>query len=43
MGAADIWLGVLQAATVIAVLVLLYRPLGDYMARVYTGAKDLRV
>ncbi|GAB6856165.1 hypothetical protein JCM13591A_02700 [Microbacterium xylanilyticum] len=43
MGAAGIWLGVLQAATLIAVLVLLYRPLGDYMARVYTGSRNLRV
>ncbi|MDQ4215017.1 potassium-transporting ATPase subunit KdpA [Microbacterium capsulatum] len=42
MGAADIWLGVLQAATLIAALVLLYRPLGDYMGRIFTSAKDLR-
>ena len=33
----------LQAATLILALVLLYRPLGDYMARVYTGVKNLRV
>ena len=43
MSGADIGLGVLQAATLILVLVLLYRPLGDYMARVYSGGKDLRV
>ena len=43
LDSAGLWLGVLQAATLIVVLVLLYRPLGDYMARVYTGAKDLRV
>ena len=32
-----------QLATVVAVLVLLYRPLGDYMAAVYTSPKHLRV
>ncbi|MDR6866759.1 K+-transporting ATPase ATPase A chain [Microbacterium resistens] len=43
MDAATIWFGVLQAATLIAALVLLYRPLGDAIARVYTGARDLRI
>ncbi|MFC4138621.1 MULTISPECIES: potassium-transporting ATPase subunit KdpA [unclassified Microbacterium] len=43
MGAADVWLGVLQAATLVAVLVLLYRPLGDYIAHVYSAARHLRV
>ncbi|UNK70595.1 potassium-transporting ATPase subunit KdpA [Microbacterium sp. H1-D42] len=43
MGAADIWFGVLQAATLVLILALLYRPLGDYIARVYSGARDLRV
>lgn len=33
----------LQIATLALVLVLLYRPLGDYIARVYTSSKDLRV
>ncbi|CAN5358803.1 potassium-transporting ATPase subunit KdpA [soil metagenome] len=37
------WLFVAQLATVAVVLVLLYRPLGDYMAAVYTSKKDLRV
>ncbi|WP_313815132.1 potassium-transporting ATPase subunit KdpA [Citricoccus sp.] len=31
----------LQGATVALVLILLYRPLGEYMARVYTMGKDL--
>lgn len=39
----EIWFGVAQAVAVIVVLVLLYRPLGDYMAHVYSTAKDLRV
>lgn len=43
MDGATIWFGVLQGATLLAVLVLLYRPLGDAIARVYTGARDLRV
>lgn len=43
MDGATIWFGVLQGATLIAVLVLLYRPLGDAIARIYTGARDLRV
>ncbi|WP_438354620.1 potassium-transporting ATPase subunit KdpA [Microbacterium sp. CJ88] len=43
MSAEQIWLAVAQAATLIVVLGLLYRPLGDYMARVYTGTKDLAV
>jgi len=41
--AATIWFGVLQGATLIAVLVLLYRPLGDHMARVYSSVRDLRI
>jgi potassium-transporting ATPase potassium-binding subunit len=40
---ADIWFGVLQIATVVLILVLLYRPLGDWMARVFTAVKDWRV
>lgn len=40
---ATIWFGVLQAATLVAVLVLLYRPLGDGIAHVYSSARDLRV
>jgi potassium-transporting ATPase potassium-binding subunit len=37
------WLFLAQLATVVVALVLLYRPLGDYMAAVYTSQKDLRV
>jgi K+-transporting ATPase ATPase A chain len=37
------WLFILQAATIILVLALIYRPLGDYMAQVYTTPKSLRV
>ncbi len=37
------WLFAAQLATLVAALVLLYRPLGDYLARVYTSTKDLRV
>ncbi|WP_406247284.1 potassium-transporting ATPase subunit KdpA [Microbacterium sp. M] len=40
---ATIWLGILQAATLIAVLVVLYRPLGDYIARTYASPRHLRV
>ncbi|MDL9978121.1 potassium-transporting ATPase subunit KdpA [Microbacterium candidum] len=36
-------LGILQAATLIVLLALLYRPLGDYMARVFTTRKDWAV
>ncbi len=32
-----------QLGTVALVLILVHRPLGDYMARVYTGTKDLTV
>ena len=40
---ATIWFGILQLTAVVVVLVLLYRPLGDYMARVFSSARDLRV
>lgn len=33
---------VLQAATLALILALLYRPLGDYMARLYTSDRDWR-
>lgn len=32
-----------QLGTVALVLILLHRPVGDYMARVYTGVRDLRI
>jgi potassium-transporting ATPase potassium-binding subunit len=37
------WLFILQALTLIVVLGLIYRPLGDYMAHVYTTKKNLKV
>ena len=37
------WLFVAQLATLAAALVLLFRPLGDHMARVYTSRHDLKV
>ena len=33
---AELWFGVLQAAVLIVALVLLYRPVGDYMAHVFS-------
>ena len=39
----SIWFGILQVTAVVVVLVLLYRPLGDYIAHVYTTPRDLRV
>jgi K+-transporting ATPase ATPase A chain len=35
--------GILQIFTVVAIIVALYRPLGDYMARIFTTKKDLGV
>jgi K+-transporting ATPase ATPase A chain len=35
--------GILQILTLVVVLALVYRPLGDHMARIYTSEKDLRV
>ncbi|MFH8249522.1 potassium-transporting ATPase subunit KdpA [Microbacterium sp. B2969] len=43
MSADTVWTGILQLATVVLILALLYRPLGDWIARVYTSAKDWRV
>ena len=37
------WLFLAQFATLALVLVLLYRPLGDYMATVYTSTRDFRI
>jgi potassium-transporting ATPase potassium-binding subunit len=39
----EVWLFVATLATVLVVLALAYRPLGNYMAHVYTSQKDLRV
>jgi K+-transporting ATPase ATPase A chain len=35
--------GILQIVTVVAIIVALYRPLGDYMAHIFTTKKDLGV
>jgi K+-transporting ATPase ATPase A chain len=34
--------GILQILTVVVIVAALYRPLGDYMARIFTTRKDLR-
>jgi len=39
----DTVFGILQILTVVVVLVVLYRPVGDYMATMFTATKDLRV
>ena len=43
MDAATIGFAFLQAATLFLILALLYRPLGDYIARIYTSPRDLAV
>lgn len=43
MDAGALWSIVLTGATLILALALAYRPLGDYIARSYTGAKDIAV
>ncbi|GAB3598090.1 potassium-transporting ATPase subunit KdpA [Microbacterium tumbae] len=40
---ASILFGILQAGTIVVALVLIYRPLGDYLARVYSSPRDLRL
>ncbi|MBD8540630.1 potassium-transporting ATPase subunit KdpA [Frigoribacterium sp. CFBP 8751] len=39
----DALFGILQILTVVVILVVLYRPVGDYMATMFTTTKDLRV
>ncbi|KFF59931.1 potassium-transporting ATPase subunit A [Cryobacterium sp. MLB-32] len=39
----EVWFAILQVLTLAVVLTALYRPLGDYMARIYTGTRDLGV
>jgi len=39
----EVLFGILQILTVAVILVLLYRPLGDYMARIFTSSTDLKV
>lgn len=43
MDAASSWSIVLTSLTLIVALGLAYRPLGDYIARIYTGGRDLAV
>jgi K+-transporting ATPase ATPase A chain len=38
----SVFLAVLQAATLVLILALLHRPLGDWMARIYTSDRDSR-
>lgn len=38
----EVLLAVVQAATLVLILALLYRPLGDWMAQVYTSDRDWR-
>jgi K+-transporting ATPase ATPase A chain len=40
---ATLWLFLAQLGTIVLVLGLAYRPLGDYLAHVYTSAKDWRI
>ena len=39
----DTWAGIVFLLTLIAALVLVHKPLGDYMARAVTGTKHLVV
>ncbi|MGV8858720.1 potassium-transporting ATPase subunit KdpA [Rhodoglobus sp.] len=39
----EVLFAILQFATLALILTALYRPLGDYMARIYTSSKDLKV
>ena len=43
MDSATVWTGILQIATVFLILALLYRTLGDGIARIYTADKNWRV
>jgi K+-transporting ATPase ATPase A chain len=43
MDAATLGFGIFQIATVLLILALLYRPLGDWIARTYTAEKDWRI
>jgi len=39
----EVWFAILQVLTLAVILAALHRPLGDYMARIYTGSRDLAV
>jgi potassium-transporting ATPase potassium-binding subunit len=43
MDAGTVWAGIAQVATLVLLLVLVHRPLGDGMARMYTSVKHMRV
>ena len=43
MDAGSTWSIVLTSLTLIVALGLAYRPLGDHIARIYTGERDLAV
>ncbi|PZF15421.1 potassium-transporting ATPase subunit KdpA [Curtobacterium sp. MCPF17_011] len=43
MGAAQTWAGIAQVALVVLLLVVAHRPLGDWMARVFTSTRHGRV
>ncbi|PZE87154.1 potassium-transporting ATPase subunit KdpA [Curtobacterium sp. MCBD17_032] len=43
MGAAQTWAGIAQVALLVLLLVVAHRPLGDWMARVFTSARHGRV
>ncbi|WP_461963490.1 hypothetical protein [Curtobacterium sp. 24E2] len=42
-GTADVWAGIVQVATLVLLLVVAYRPLGDWMARVFTPVRHNRI
>jgi len=39
----DTMAGILQAVALVAALAACWKPLGDYMARVFTSTRDLRI
>ncbi len=39
----DVFFAIVQAASLVLILALLYRPLGDYMARIFSSRKDLAI
>ncbi|WIB15410.1 potassium-transporting ATPase subunit KdpA [Curtobacterium sp. MCPF17_050] len=43
MGAAQTWAGIAQVAVLVLLLVLVHRPVGDWMARVFTSPRHGRV
>ncbi|PZE58856.1 potassium-transporting ATPase subunit KdpA [Curtobacterium sp. MCPF17_047] len=43
MGAAQTWAGIAQVALLVLLLVVAHRPLGDWMARVFTSSRHGRV